>query len=99
MLTIQHQVSFFTPGAAYGNMGRVLSLLLEKSAAILDAPPTSIPVSSDAPTEIPRIILASALRDKQLTLSLERIDCAFIRPISNPITTQEITEFQEAVLQ
>lgn len=98
MKTVRHQISLFTPGAAYGNMSRVLSLLMSRCADVLDAPPTSLPVPADAPPDIPRIILQSARKDKELTLRLDRVDAAFFRNYEEAISDEELRRFQNEAL-
>ena len=98
MKIIRHQLSFFTPSAAYGNMSKVLSLLLSKCEGVLDAPPTSLPVPPEAPPEIPRIIFKSERGDKELTLRLDRIDSVFFRSYDEAITDDEIKKFQKDTL-
>lgn len=98
MRTIRHQISFFTPGAVYGNMAKVMTLILSQCGEVLDAPPTSLPVPPDAPPDIPRMIFRSSEGNKELSLRLDRIDAVIVRDYENFITDEDLIAFQSEVI-
>jgi hypothetical protein len=95
---IKYQISVFMPDASFGSMRRVSEFLLGQASGILDADPVILP-TADAPPQIPRIILKSREKDKELTLTLERLTLSFIRRLDNPISDEERDAFRQQAIQ
>jgi hypothetical protein len=74
---------------------RLLLDISEHSKAIFDAPPVQFPIPSDAPPEIPRIILNSADHRFNCSVSLSRADIFFNISDNSKQSLEDLLQIQK----
>jgi hypothetical protein len=72
------QATVFTPSVSFAT-SKLFASVLEKWGEIFDSAPLSMPVPTDAPSEIPRIILQSSDMQKRLELAPKRANLFWLR--------------------
>jgi len=72
------QATVFTPSLSF-SASRLLASVLEKWGDVFDSPPISMPLPSNAPSEIPRIILQDSTMHKKLELAPKRANFFWLR--------------------
>ena len=80
------QITIFTPGLLF-IPSKILGFVLTKWGELFDAAPVSMPFPSDAPSEIPRIILQSSDGRRKLELAPSRANMFWSRQTE----TDEVT--------
>jgi hypothetical protein len=75
---ISIQATVFTPSLTFA-ASKLMTSALEKWGELFDSPPISLPLPSEAPSEIPRVILQSSTMHKKLELAPKRANLFWLR--------------------
>jgi len=72
------QATIFTPGIKFVQ-SKIMGSVLQRWSDRFDAPPVSMPLPSDAPAEIPRIILTSSDKRYKFEMAFARANLFWLR--------------------
>jgi hypothetical protein len=92
------QATVFTPSVSF-SASKLLASVLGKWGEVFDSPPISMPLPSDAPSEIPRIILQDSTKNRKLELAPKRANLFWLRQTeTDTIILEDYLAFASDVL-